>query len=295
MQRKKKRKRSTSEVNLTEMIRYFKKKNTKLHKHLIQLDEFIGMETLKKSIVNQIQFIITNKGNLDGHFLNTVLQGAPGTGKTSVAECIYNIWCSLDLFDNDTEFSILHRSDFVGSYMGHTANKTKKLLQKHAGGVIFIDEAYALNNGEKDDYGKEALDQLNSFLSEEKGNTIIIIAGYQSELEQQFFAVNPGLRRRFQWTFTIEKYTYEQLYHIFCLQLKKNYWKVEDCKHLFKNNYHKFQFAGGDTNNIAFKAKLNYAKRKWKSRSNDRCLSVEDVEKAMKDHLKEKIKLHMYI
>lgn len=282
-------------VGLPEMIRYFKKKNHRLHKHLCELEEFIGMDTLKENIVNQIQFIMTNKGNLDGHFLNTVLQGAPGTGKTTVAEIIYNIWASLDIFQTENDFSILHRSDFVGSYMGHTANKTKKLLQKHSGGVIFIDEAYSLNNGDKDDYGKEALDQLNSFLSEEKGKTIIIIAGYQNELEQNFFGVNPGLKRRFQWTFTIEKYTYEQLYDIFKLQLKKNNWKVEDCKHLFKYHYHKFQFAGGDTNNIAFKAKLNYAKRKWKSRSNDRILSVEDVERAIDDHLKEKNKLHMYI
>lgn len=294
MQRKRKRQ-NAYDVELPEMIRYFKKKNTRLHKYLVELQQFVGMETLKKNIVNQIQFIITNKGNLDGHFLNTVLQGDPGAGKTTVAEIIYNIWASLDIFDNDTEFSILHRSDFVGSYMGHTANKTRKLLQKYAGGVIFIDEAYSLINGDKDDYGKEALDQLNAFLSEEKGNTIIIIAGYQNELEQQFFNINPGLRRRFQWTFTIEKYNYEQLYNIFCLQLKKNNWKVQDCKHLFKLHYHKFRFAGGDTNNIAFKAKLNYAKRKWKSRSNDRCLSVEDVDKAINEHLKEKIKLHMYI
>jgi len=296
MQRKQmlKRKRQ-NKVGLPEMIRYFKKKNHRLHKYLVDLDEFVGMDNLKDSIVNQIQFIMTNKGNLDGHFLNTVLQGAPGTGKTTVAEIIYNIWASLDIFKSDTEFTILHRSDFVGSYMGHTANKTKKLLQKHAGGVIFIDEAYSLNNGDKDDYGKEALDQLNSFISEEKGNTIIIIAGYQNELEQHFFGVNPGLKRRFQWTFTIEKYTHDQLYDIFKLQLKKNNWKVQNCKDLFRKHYHKFEFAGGDTNNIAFKAKLNYARRKWKSRSNDRMLTQEDVEKAINEHLKEKVKLHMYI
>ena len=181
------KKRKMNKVGLPEMIRYFKKKNIPLHKHLCELEDFVGMETLKESIVNQIQFIMTNKGNLDGHFLNTVLQGAHGTGKTTVAEIIYNIWASLDIFQTDNDFSILHRSDFVGSYMGHTANKTKKLLQKHSGGVIFIDEAYSLNNGDKDDYGKEALDQLNSFISEEKGKTIIIIAGYQNELEQNFF------------------------------------------------------------------------------------------------------------
>ena len=255
------------------------------------------MKSLKESIINQIQFIITNKGDIDGHFLNTVLQGDPGCGKTTVAECIYNIWSSLDLFESDNEFSILHRSDFVGSYMGHTANKTKKLLQKYAGGVIFIDEAYSLNNGEKDDYGTEALDQLNSFISEEKGKTIIIIAGYEDELESQFFGVNPGLKRRFQWKFTIEKYDYMDLYNIFKLQLKNKNWTVDKCEKLFKKNYQKFKFSGGDTDNIAFKAKLNYAKRKWRSRNINKCLSYEDVEKAMDDYFKKPdiAPINMYI
>lgn len=284
MQRQKKRKKNQSD--LLEMIRYFRKKNKKLHQYLIQLDNFIGMKSLKESIVNQIQFIITNKGDIDGHFLNTVLQGDPGCGKTTVAECIYNIWSSLDLFENENEFTILHRSDFVGSYMGHTANKTKKLLQKHAGGVIFIDEAYSLNNGEKDDYGTEALDQLNSFISEEKGKTIIIIAGYENELENQFFSVNPGLKRRFQWKFTIERYDYIDLYNIFKLQLKNKGWTAEKCEKLFKKHYQKFKYSGGDTDNIAFKAKLNYAQRKWKSRNNNKCLSYEDIEKAMDSYFK---------
>lgn len=295
MQKQKKRKREQA-ADLQEMIRYFRKKNKKLYKHLIELDNFIGMKSLKESIVNQIQFIITNKG-IDGHFLNTVLQGDPGCGKTTVAECIYNIWSSLDLFETENEFTILHRSDFVGSYMGHTANKTKKLLQKHAGGVIFIDEAYSLNNGEKDDYGTEALDQLNSFISEEKGKTIIIIAGYQKELENQFFSVNPGLKRRFQWKFTIEKYNHVDLYNIFKLQLKLKDWKVQNCEKLFKKYYDKFKYSGGDTDNIAFQAKLNYAKRTWKSRNNDKCLSYEDVEKAMDKYFKkvEINHLNMYI
>ncbi len=298
MQRKQK-KRKCEQIDLQEMIRYFRKKNPKLHKYLLQLDEFVGMHDLKKSIVSQIQFIITNKGNLDGHFLNTVLQGTPGTGKTTVAEIIYNIWASLDIFDNDTEFTILHRSDFVGSYMGHTANKTKKLLQKYSGGVIFIDEAYSLNNGDKDDYGKEALDQLNSFISEEKGKTIIIIAGYEEELDQHFFNVNPGLKRRFQWRFTIEKYDYVQLHQIFQLQLKKNNWSSVDCSKLFKKYYNNFEYAGGDTENIAFKAKLNYCKRKWKQKnSNSKLLSYEDVEKAIEEyfqHQKKNIDHSMYI
>ena len=77
-------------------------------------------------------------------FLNTVLLGPPGCGKTTVAEVLFNIWASLELFDEGTEFNIVHRADLVGTYLGHTASKTMKLLQKLSGGVVFIDEAYSL-------------------------------------------------------------------------------------------------------------------------------------------------------
>ena len=96
------------------------------------------MNDLKDAVVEQLMFLITNDNNTDGHFLNTVIKGEPGTGKTTVAKILYNIWSSLEIFKSEKiEFKILNRSDFVGSYMGHTANKTRKLLQKHSGNVIF--------------------------------------------------------------------------------------------------------------------------------------------------------------
>ena len=280
---KRRRKERTS---LHELMAYIRRKNEKLYESLKELDQLIGMETLKNNIVEQIQFIILNKGSIDDHFLNTVLQGDPGTGKTSVAHILFKIWSSLDIFDKNTELNILHRSDFVGSYMGHTANKTKKLLQKYEGGVIFIDEAYSLSNSDKDDYGKEALDQLNSFISEQNGKTIVIIAGYENQLNSHFFGVNPGLKRRFQWKFSIDKYTADELYQIFKFQLKKYHWDVEDTAKLFKKHYTNLKYSGGDTLNIAFKAKLQYSKRNWKKQRVKRILSYDDVSKAIEEHLK---------
>lgn len=284
MQRKRKRQHVRNKTPLEEMIFYTRKKTCykKLNKNLRRLDQLIGMEKLKESICAQIQFIIANNGNLDEHYLNTVLQGPPGCGKTTAAEMLYNIWASLDIFDEDTEFTIVHRSDLVGTYMGHTANKTKKLLDKLSGSVIFIDEAYSLMNGEKDDYGKEALDQINAFLSEEKGKTIMILAGYEKELDERVFETNPGLRRRFGWTFTIEPYDADQLYSIFVSQLKKHNWKCDkSVKKLFHDNFDKFENAGGDTENIAFKAKLEYSKEFWNRKKQSRCLTMEHVKKAM--------------
>lgn len=298
MQRKRKRRESSS---LSDIIRYTRKKPryTKLSKHLEQLDSLIGMEELKESIVAQIQFILTTNGKLDGHFLNTVLQGPPGTGKTTVAEILYNIWISLDLFDDDIEFTILHRSDFVGSYMGHTSNKTRKTLTKHAGGVIFIDEAYSLVNGEKDDYGKEVLDQLNAFMSEEKSNTIIIIAGYEKDLKEHFFNVNAGLKRRFGWFFTVKPYSAKQLFKIFKRQLTMSGWHVhKKCEELFEKHFKKFTNAGGDTENIAFQAKLQYSKQNWMKRKQTKLLSYDHVKMGIERYFADEevvIDNHMYI
>jgi len=284
MIKKRKRKNGKKKTELEEMIAFMrgKPKYKKLVKHLKDLGAMIGMDELKKAVIGQIQFIVTNDHKLDEHYLNTVLQGPPGCGKTTVAEILYNIWTSLELFDENTEFTILHRSDLVGTYMGHTANKTRKLLTKLAGGVIFIDEAYSLISGEKDEYGKEALDQINAFLSEEKGQTVMILAGYEQDLNERIFESNAGLKRRFGWQFTIAPYTAEQLFQIFKIQLKKHGWTCDlSTQQLFVEHFDSFKHAGGDTENIAFKAKLEYCRDNWQAKRQTRKLSVKHVERAM--------------
>jgi len=269
------------------MITYTKrtKRYRNLHPHLKSLDAMVGMQTLKCAIVAQLQFLMANGGKLDDHFLNTSISGPPGCGKTSVAQILFNIWNSVNSGKSDREFHILHRSDFVGSYMGHTANKTLKMLRKHSGHVIFLDEAYTLVTGDKDEYGKEALDQLNAFMSEEKSNTIVIIAGYENELEEHFFSCNEGLRRRFGWFFKVSDYTAQELYRIFILQLERHGWTVvENCEHLFVHNYKKFENAGGDCHNIAFKAKLEYSGRFWNKKKQTKCLKLSDIQKGFDDH-----------
>jgi stage V sporulation protein K len=299
MHKQLKRKRK-EESNMDEILRFTlrNRRFKELHKHLKSLDGLIGMKDLKESIVSQIQFIITTGGQLDSHFLNTSLVGPPGTGKTTVAEILHKIWISLDIFNDDMPFTILHRSDFVGSYMGHTSNKTRKILNKYAGSVIFIDEAYSLMNGDKDEYGKEALDQLCAFMGEEKANTIVIIAGYEDQINSQFFDANPGLKRRFGWHFSIKPYSHEELFQIFQRQLELCGWSVDKkAEELFKINFKKIKNAGGDTENICFQSKLNYSRDNWMKKRQTKHLSYKHVQNAMEAYFKEEPveQFNMYI
>lgn len=270
----------------------FKNRFGKLDKRLVQLEKLVGMEEVKKNIMGQLKFLLCNDGSTDDHFLHTCVTGPPGCGKTSLARVLYDLWSSLKVFSDGASFNILHRSDLVAPYMGQTAGRTKKALHRHKGGCIFIDEFYTLTNSDSDSYGAEALGELNTFMSE-NSDTVVIVAGYKEEVDK-VFAVQPGLRRRFAWNFDIPKYTSDQIFDIFKLQLKKHGWKVEDkAKELFYSK--QFKFAGGDTMNIALKSKIQYSERNWMT-GGDKKLLYEDVRKAMEIHFKkEEINTNMYL
>lgn len=284
-----KRKRADSVVR---HVKRFKNRFGKLDKRLVQLEKLVGMDEVKKNVMGQLKYLLCNDGSTDDHFLHTCVTGPPGCGKTSLARVLYDLWSSLKVFSDGSSFNILHRSDLVAPYMGQTAGRTKKALYKHKGGCIFIDEFYTLTNSDSDSYGAEALGELNTFMSE-NSDTVVIVAGYKDEVEK-VFAVQPGLRRRFAWNFDIPKYTPDQMFDIFKLQLKKHGWKVEDkAKELFYSK--QFKFAGGDTMNIALKSKIQYSERNWMT-GGDKKLLYGDVKKAMEIHFKrEEINTNMYL
>lgn len=228
--------------------------------HLKKLNRMIGMTDLKNSIVKQMLYFVQNlHGN---EMMNIVLVGHPGTGKTSVAELLGKIYSTLRIIPG--EFKKVGRSELVGKYLGHTADKTKKLLESCKGGVLFIDEAYSLGieSDDKDSFARECINTLTQFLSENT-DTICILAGYEHELRTRLFSQNPGLDRRFPWWFRMDAYTSNDLKEIFLYLVKKSKWKLK-CKNQMMDYFtttKNFPNYGGDCQFFLNKCKIEHANR----------------------------------
>lgn len=225
---------------------------------LIQLRDLIGMEKVKTAITAQIVYYLQDLGTTD--MLHTVIQGPSGVGKTVLAKIISKLYLKLGFLTND-KFIIAKRSDLIGGYLGQTAIKTQKKIDDANGGVLFIDEAYALGNtGDGDSYSKECIDTLVSNLAERR-DFICIIAGYESDLESCFFSRNQGLERRFPWRYTIPTYTAIELYLIFKKQARDDKWALLIDHSFFADKLDKFPHMGGDTETLLAKCKIAHGLR----------------------------------
>lgn len=161
-----------------------------------------------------------------GDFMHTVIYGPPGSGKTEVAKIIGRIFSNLGIL-NKKIFKKVSRNDLVAGYLGQTAIKTKDMIKASLGGVLFIDEAYSLGNSEKrDSFAKECVDTLCEALSEHKHNWMVIIAGYEKELNDCFFSLNEGLNSRFTWRFKLDGYKPGELKSIYEKQVRDYGWTI---------------------------------------------------------------------
>jgi hypothetical protein len=161
-----------------------------------------------------------------GDFMHTVIYGPPGSGKTEVAKIIGRIFSNLGIL-NKKIFKKVSRNDLVAGYLGQTAIKTKDMIKASLGGVLFIDEAYSLGNSEKrDSFAKECVDTLCEALSEHKHNWMVIIAGYEKELNDCFFSLNEGLNSRFTWRFKLDAYKPSELKSIYEKQVRDYGWDI---------------------------------------------------------------------
>jgi len=181
-------------------------------------------------------------------------------------------------------FKIVKRSDLCAGYLGQTAIKTQKVLDEAEGGVLFIDEAYSLGNPEgRDSFAKEVIDTLNQNLSEKKDSLLCIIAGYKDALDTCFFAQNEGLRRRFPFVYTIEKYTAEELCLIFKKMVTDMGWNANEVPvKFFEDNYKLFTNMGGDIETLFFMTKIEHGKRVLFKPDDRRKINLQDLENAFK-------------
>lgn len=231
-----------------------------IENELNDINNLIGMTELKKMLCKQILYFI-QIDKPKSMLFNTVLYGEPGSGKTTIAKIIGNIFLKLGYLQNNN-FIIAKRSDLIAGYLGQTAIKTQKIIDSAEGGVLFIDEVYSLgNDGNNDSFSKECIDTINQNLSEK--NFICIIAGYEDDVKKFFFSKNKGLERRFPWIFTIDKTKPYDLYLIFIKFIEKDNFKFKknDTNKLilfFKNNSDYFKYNGGSLENFFNKVKINF-------------------------------------
>lgn len=263
---------------------------------LSELNNMVGMEKLKTNIVDQILYFIqdlhnvADKNNQD--FMHTVIYGPPGTGKTEIAKIMGNIFSKLGILKKNV-FRKATRSDLIAGYLGQTAIKTRDLVTSCLGGVLFIDEAYALGNEEKrDSFAKECIDTLCEALSDHKDEIMVIIAGYEKELKDCFFNYNQGLESRFTWRFHTDNYKPNELMNIFEKKVKDAGWSFseKDKKTLdadwFEERMKYFKYYGRDMETLFAKTKIAHSRRVFcKPKDEKTKINKEDLEKGFKLYL----------
>jgi stage V sporulation protein K len=190
-----------------------------------ELNQMIGLDNVKE-LVHEIYALLqvsqfrTEAGLLsNSHVYHMIFKGNPGTGKTTVARLMGRMFHAMGVLSKG-HFIEVERADLVGEYIGHTALKTRDLMKKAMGGILFIDEAYSLARGGDKDFGKEAIDCLVKGMEDKKNEFILILAGYSEEMEQ-FLGTNPGLPSRFPIQVDFEDYNVDQLIQISELMAKE--------------------------------------------------------------------------
>ena len=255
---------------------------------LYELNSMIGMKDLKNNIIDQViyfmqDFHTVQKKNQD--FMHTVIYGPPGTGKTEIAKIMGKIFCNMGVLKGNI-FKKATRSDLIAGYLGQTAMKTRDMIQDCIGGVLFIDEAYALGNPEKrDSFAKECIDTLCEGLSDNKENLMVIIAGYEENLKKCFFAYNQGLDSRFPWRFKTDNYDEHDLNLIFQKKIKDAGWSLKEPldDDWFKENMDYFKYYGRDMETLFSKTKIAHSRRVFcKKKELKTKITKEDLEKGLK-------------
>ena len=269
-----------------------------LHKiklELGQLNDMIGMDTLKQSIVNQLLYFIQklHVGKNVSDFKHTVICGPPGTGKTEVARIIGRMYSKVGILKKNV-FKKVTRNDLIAGYLGQTAIKTKQVITDCLGGVLFIDEAYSLASSDKSDsFSKECIDILCEALSEHKDDLMVIIAGYEKELNEAFFPANPGLSSRFIWRFTMQPYTMQELVKIMHKMVADQEWTLDEdvvlTEKWFNDKKKSFSSYGRDIEAMITYIKIAHGRRIYGNvTATKKCINMNDLNAGYKQFVANK-------
>ena len=197
---------------------------------LAELGGLVGLDTVKdhiQELMALVQFNMQRKElglpEIGEQSLHMAFLGNPGTGKTVVARIVGELLVAMGAIKGGATGKVVKevsRADLVGEYVGHTAVLVKQAVENAFGGVLFVDEAYSLVQGDKDAYGHEAVDTLIKEMEDHRDKVVVILAGYQTEMSD-FLSANPGFKSRIAFNFAFPDYTCDSLVKIGERELKK--------------------------------------------------------------------------
>ena len=222
----------------------------KMEDLLKELDSYIGLDVVKdevRSLINMVQvYKLRREHDLPttDMSLHMVFTGNPGTGKTMMARMMARIYRSLGILSKGQLVEV-DRSGLVAGYVGQTAIKTQKAIEKAMGGVLFIDEAYALNGKSENDFGQEAMDTVLKAMEDHRDDLVVIVAGY-TDLMEKFIHSNPGLESRFNRFLLFPDYTTDEMMAIFKMRCGKGYVLTAEAEPLVRD-YIAEESAAGDS------------------------------------------------
>jgi hypothetical protein len=220
---------------------------------LEEINELIGLESIKQEVAGLVNLLRVQqmRDQVGLSSLETsnhmVFYGNPGTGKTTIARKIGQIFNQLGILSKGHLIET-DRAGLVAGYLGQTAIKTREVLDKAKGGILFIDEAYTLcQDDSQDQYGQEATDTILKYMEDNRGDIVVIVAGYNNEMAR-FINSNPGLKSRFNKYFCFPDYSAEELYEIFRdMAARAQYMMDAGCQEKLKKLLFKLHSSKGES------------------------------------------------
>jgi AAA+ superfamily predicted ATPase len=249
-----------------------------------ELEALIGLDSVKYCI-RQIVTYIENRGRDSLPCLHMVFRGNPGTGKTTVARIIGKILAEIGALQKRDVFVEADRNKLVSIYLGGTAAQTSDVVKSALGGVLFIDEAYALDNGERYDYGRECVNALVKLMEDHRREFVCIMAGYTKEMDSML-DMNPGLRERVQFYIDFPDYSASELLEIFAAMCRSEKYRLGAAAKQAAAEYFAAVIANKDknfANGRIVRKVFERVKFKQAMRGKGNTIGKPDIDKAFED------------